>query len=55
MSNWLTVRTFLAIFLAAFGFGFMFSEAHTRLMFGAVFVALGLTFLCRLALAARER
>jgi hypothetical protein len=56
MSVWLTVRTFIAIFLTAIGIGLMFMRTEDmRILIGAVLIALGLTFLCKLALAARER
>ena len=56
MSPWLTVRTFIAIFLTALGIGLMFVRTDDmRVFVGALFIAFGMTFLCRLALAARER
>jgi hypothetical protein len=56
MNPWLTVRTFIAIFLTAFGIGLMFIRTEDMRVFaGAVLVGLGLTFLCRLALAVRVR
>jgi hypothetical protein len=56
MSLWLTVRAFIAIFLAAFGIGLMFVRTEDmRVFVGAALVALGLTFLLRLGLALRQR
>jgi len=55
MNTWLTLRTFLALFLIAFGIGLMFVRSEdTRLMIGALFVAIGATFLLRLGLALRQ-
>jgi hypothetical protein len=49
-----TVRAFIAFFLAAFGIGFMFVRSEdSRILLGAFFTALGMTFLLRLALAVR--
>jgi hypothetical protein len=56
MSLWLTVRAFIAIFLAAFGIGLMFVRTEDmRVFVGAALMALGLTFLLRLGLALRQR
>jgi hypothetical protein len=56
MNIWLTVRTFIALFLVALGIGFMFVRSEDmRLMVGALFVAMGLTFLLRMALVLRQR
>jgi hypothetical protein len=52
MSTWLTVRTFIALFLAILGVGMMFT-ADIRIFVGAMIAAIGLTFLVRLAIAFR--
>jgi hypothetical protein len=56
MNIWLTVRTFIALFLVALGIGLMFVRSEDmRLMVGALFVAMGLTFMLRMALVLRQR
>jgi hypothetical protein len=55
MKVWMTVRTFCAVFLVALGVGLMFVRSEDgRLMLGALFVAIGLTFMLRIALVLRE-
>jgi hypothetical protein len=55
MNIWLTIRTFIALFLVVFGIGVMFNSWTSRLATGALFAAFGLTFLVRVALVLRER
>ncbi len=56
MNTWLTVRTFIAIFLGVFGLGLMFPRSDDmRLMLGALLFSLGAIFLLRMAIELRER
>ncbi len=56
MSIWLTARTFIALFLILYGIGLIFVRSEYGLMMvGAVFAAIGLTFLFRMALVLRQR
>ncbi len=56
MNIWLTVRTFIALFLIVFGVGLVFVRSEdSRILLGAVLAALGLTFMLRVALALRHR
>ncbi len=52
MSTWLTVRTFIALFLALLGIGMMFTP-DIRIFVGAALAAIGFTFLVRLMVAFR--
>ncbi len=55
MNTWLTIRTFVAIFLSTFGLGLMFIRSQDeRLLLGSVIAAFGLTFLLRMALEVRR-
>jgi hypothetical protein len=55
MNIWLTVRTCIAVFLVLFGIGLMFVRSEDeRLMLGALFAAIGLTFIFRMALVLRR-
>ena len=55
MNIWLTVRTFIALFLIVLGIGLVFVRTEDmRIMLGAVFAAIGLTFLLRMALVLRR-
>ncbi len=52
---WLTLRTFIALFLILFGVGLMFVHAEdNRILLGAVFAAIGLTFVLRMVLVLRQ-
>ena len=56
MNIWLTVRLAIAIFLTALGIGLMFVRSEdVRIEVGALFVAIGGTFLLRFALALRDK
>jgi hypothetical protein len=47
MPTWITIRTFIAIFFALFGLRLMASTDEMRASLGALFAALGITFLWR--------
>jgi hypothetical protein len=51
MNIWLTIRTFIAFYLLAFGLAFVANAPEGRAMVGAFCVAAGLTFFWRLWLA----
>lgn len=57
MNIWLTIRTFGAVFLLFLGIGLLFvrTEEGGRIFIGALLIAIGVTFLLRLALALRKR
>lgn len=55
MNNWITIRTFLALFLMLFGIALMFSHAEGgRILLGVILAAIGSTFMVRLAIALRR-
>ncbi len=55
MTNWLTVRTFLAFFLALAGLGLMLVRPPDPVVVvGALCAAIGLTFLFRLTMTLRR-
>ena len=55
MNIWLTVRTFLALFLIIFGVGLAFVRTEDmRILVGAALAAIGLTFMVRIALVLQQ-
>jgi hypothetical protein len=56
MDTWLTVRAFLALYVLICGIGLMFGQSDGgRVIIGALFVSVGLTFLLRLWMALRQQ
>ena len=51
MNIWLTIRSFIAFYLIAFGLAFIANAPQERALVGAICVAAGLTFFWRLWLA----
>jgi hypothetical protein len=51
MNIWLTIRSFIAFYLLAFGVAFIANAPRERALVGAFFAAVGLTFFWRLWLA----
>jgi hypothetical protein len=51
MNIWLTIRSFIAFYLLAFGLAFIANAPQERALVGAFCVAVGLTFFWRLWLA----
>ena len=51
MNIWLTIRSFIAFYLLAFGLAFIANASQERALVGAFFAAVGLTFFWRLWLA----
>jgi hypothetical protein len=55
MNIWLTIRSFIALFLIVLGIGLVFVRTEDmRIMVGAAFAAIGLTFMLRIALVLRQ-
>lgn len=55
MNTWLTIRTFIALFIAALGIGLMFVRLQDeRLILGSLLFAIGVTFLLRMAIELRQ-
>jgi hypothetical protein len=56
MNTWLTVRAFLALYVLICGIGLMFGQSDGgRVVIGALFVSVGLTFLLRLWVTLRQQ
>jgi len=53
MSIWFTIRTFIAFYFVLFGLAYMAGANEMRALVGALFAALGVTFLWRLWVAIR--
>jgi hypothetical protein len=51
MNIWLTIRSFIAFYLMAFGLAFIANAPQERALVGAICVATGLTFFWRLWVA----
>jgi hypothetical protein len=52
MNTWLTIRSFIALYLLLFGLAFMANVPEERALIGAFFAAVALTFFWRLWTAA---
>ena len=49
MNLWLTLSTFIAVFLTLFGIGLIFVRSEDeRMMIGSAIAAIGITFLLRM-------
>ncbi len=56
MNPYLTLRTFIAVFLTLFGIGLIFVPPQDeRMMIGAAIAAIGITFLLRMRIELRQQ